>query len=168
MSAKVCAFTGHRASKLPWQYDENDKRCLALKARLYDVLETLCESGVDGFYCGMASGCDLYFAEAVLLLQERFPSIRLMAAVPYSGQCDLWPESQKHRYEGILSRCEDIHIISEYYTKSCMMERNRYMVDHCTILLACYDEQQGGTLSTMRYALKLGKEVMIVPVCPEE
>lgn len=30
----ACAFTGHRPSKLPWKYDENDKRCIELKAVL--------------------------------------------------------------------------------------------------------------------------------------
>lgn len=29
-----CAFTGHRPGKLPWGEDENDLRCIALKAKL--------------------------------------------------------------------------------------------------------------------------------------
>ena len=168
MSGKTCAFTGHRAAKLPWRFNENDSRCLALKARLYDVLETLCESGVEHCICGMANGCDLYFAEAVLLLQQRFPALTLEAAVPYAGQSERWFAGEKRRYEHILSRCSHVEVISEVYTRSCMMKRNRYMVDRCDLLLGCYDGQEGGTLSTLRYAMKQGKEVIVIPVCPEE
>ncbi len=164
MAAKTCAFTGHRASKLPWQFNESDPACLALKARLYDVVETLCETGVDRFLCGMANGCDLYFAEAVLLAQERFGEITLEAAVPYRGQAERWSDTEKQRYHYILSRCAAVTVMSEVYTRFCMMERNRYMVERCDILLACYDEGSGGTLSTLRMAMQEDKEVIIIPV----
>ncbi len=31
-----CAFTGHRPHKFPWKYNEDDERCVALKAALAD------------------------------------------------------------------------------------------------------------------------------------
>ncbi len=164
MAAKVCAFTGHRPGKLPWGYNENDPRCLALKGRLYDVVDTICASGIDRFLCGMANGCDLYFAETVLLLQEQYPHIRLEAAVPCPGQSSRWSERDRARYESILARCGKVTVISPAYTRSCMMERNRFMVEQCDILLACFDEQKGGTLSTLHMALKQDKEVIILPV----
>lgn len=168
MAPKVCAFTGHRAKKLPWGFNEKDPRCLALKDRLYDVVETLCETGIDRFLCGMANGCDLYFAETVLALQERFPAVQLEAAVPYVGQAHRWSEAEQRRYRSILSRCEEVTVISEEYTRSCLMERNRYMVDKCDILLACYDEQSGGTLATMHMALEQEKEIVVVSIEAEE
>ena len=30
MGESVCAFTGHRSRKLPWGYDEQDARCVAV------------------------------------------------------------------------------------------------------------------------------------------
>ena len=30
---KTCSFTGHRPEKLPWRDNEEDPRCLELKAR---------------------------------------------------------------------------------------------------------------------------------------
>ena len=164
MAAKVCAFTGHRAKKLPWGYDESDPRCRSLKAKLRGVVESLCETGVDRFLCGMANGCDLYFAEIVLALQEHYPQIQLEAAVPYVGQAHHWSETEQLRYRSILSRCEDVTVISEEYTRSCMMHRNRYMVDKCDILLACYDEGSGGTLSTLHMAMEQDKEIILVPI----
>ena len=66
-----CCFTGHRPAKLPWGTDEGDERCLRLKARLREVIARAVEDGYTHFICGMAEGCDLYCAEAVLALRER-------------------------------------------------------------------------------------------------
>ena len=65
-----CCFTGHRPAKLPWGTDEGDERCLRLKARLREVIARAVEDGYTHFICGMAEGCDLYCAEAVLALGE--------------------------------------------------------------------------------------------------
>lgn len=42
----TCTFTGHRASKLPWGYREDDPRCRELKRRIYDAAEAVCSAGV--------------------------------------------------------------------------------------------------------------------------
>lgn len=42
---KVCAFTGHRPSKLPWRYDETDRRRVALKAVLAEQIVKLAQAG---------------------------------------------------------------------------------------------------------------------------
>ena len=65
-----CCFTGHRPAKLPWGTDEGDERCLRLKARLREVIARAVDDGYTHFICGMAEGCDLYCAEAVLALRE--------------------------------------------------------------------------------------------------
>ena len=69
----TCCFSGYRPSKLPWKEDETDRRCIALKIKLYDVIEALYEAGIRHFICGMARGADLYFAEAALALRETVP-----------------------------------------------------------------------------------------------
>ena len=53
--------------------------------------------------------------------------------------------------------------ISEDYHDGCMMERNRYMVDHAAYLLAVYNgEWRGGTAATVRYAQKLGRKTIVI------
>ena len=164
MGESVCAFTGHRSRKLPWGYDEQDVRCVAFKKCLYDVVESLVESGVEHFISGMAQGGDLYFAEAVLALREKYPHITLEAAVPYPGQADSWPMEQRQRYKRILSRCARVTVVQEQYSRSCMLERNRYMVDRCDVLLVGYNEQSGGTLYTINYARKKSREMILLPI----
>ena len=79
---QTCCFTGHRPDKLPWGTREDDPRCLALKARLAGALARAYGAGFRHFVCGMARGCDLYFAEAVLALREEHPGVTLEGARP--------------------------------------------------------------------------------------
>ena len=147
-----CCFTGHRPAKLPWGTDEGDERCLRLKARLREVIARAVEDGYTHFICGMAEGCDLYFAEAVLALRSRFPDVSLEAAIPCDTQADRWPATQRRRYEHIMAECDTVTFVQHQYSPGCMMRRNRYMVDHSSLLLACYDGQSGGTMNTILYA----------------
>ena len=154
MPALCCAFTGHRAQKLPWRYDESDPRCLDLKQRIYDTVEAVNSAGFTRFICGMAEGCDLYFCQSVLELRSEHSEIRLEAAVPFSGQAEKWPRRERERYERLLSECDKVTVLQEEYSPGCMMRRNRYMVDHADLVIACYDGQSGGTLNTLRYAVE--------------
>ena len=40
------------------------------------------------------------------------------------------------------------------------MRRNRYMVDSSSLLIAAYNGQQGGTMSTLLYAMRQGLEII--------
>ena len=155
-----CAFTGHRAQKLPWGFDELDPRCLDLKQRIYDTAEAVYTAGFDSFLCGMAEGCDLYFCEAVLSLRSEHPEICIEAAIPFAGQADRWPAKERDRYARLLSQCDAVTVLQEAYSPGCMMKRNRYMVDHTELIIACYDGQTGGTLNTLRYALERGVRIV--------
>lgn len=41
--------------------------------------------------------------------------------------------------------------------------RNRYMVDHASMLLAVHDGQPGGTQRTMEYAMRRGLQIVDIP-----
>ena len=44
-----------------------------------------------------------------------------------------------------------------------MLERNRFLVEHAVILLAVYNgEWRSGTAATMRYAQKMGWEIIVI------
>ena len=86
----------------------------------------------------MAIGCDMYFAEAVLELREIHPDVSLEAAIPCSTQAEEWNEEQRLRYRELLSRCDSRHLVQDKYSPGCMQRRNKYMVDHSSLLLACF------------------------------
>ena len=134
----TCCFTGHRPVKLPWGMNEQDPRCLTLKEQLAATLEGIYESGYRHFICGMAIGCDTYFAEEVLQLKEQHPEVILEAAIPCDGQDAKWNSKQKEAYARLLAQCDFATHVSRSYTPDCMMRRNIYMIDHSSLLLACF------------------------------
>ena len=162
--AVTCCFSGHRPSKLPWGYREEDLRCLDLKMDIVQALVGLYQRGYRRFLCGMAQGCDLYFAESVLLLRQVHEDVRLEAAIPFRGQAENWTAAERERYHRILDRCDEVHLLQEKYSPGCMMARNRYMVDHASLLLACYNGEAGGTRSTILYARDRGLELITIPI----
>lgn len=156
----VCGFTGHRPEKLPWGTDERDERCLALKQRLEQVLRQEIRHGADTFLCGMARGCDFYFAEAVLTLKEQGLSLRLEAVLPCPEQAERWPAADRLRYERLLVECDGVYLLEPAYSEGCMLRRNRAMVDRADVILSVWDGSSGGTQSTVRYARRSGKRIV--------
>ena len=158
----VCAFTGHRPHKLPWGNEEQDPRCIAVKTMMEKRLMEACDLGCHTFLCGMARGCDLYFAEAVLLLRQSRPEIRLVAMIPYPDQAKNWPEEDRKRHQILCEQADSCEILSSVYAPDCMQKRNRAMVDQAQVLISVYDGSPSGTGSTVRYAEKLSR--IILPV----
>lgn len=160
----ACCFSGHRAEKLPWRYNEADPDCLALKALIGEMLRDAYDAGFRRFYCGMATGADTYFGEAVAALRQEHPDVVLEAVIPFRGQERRWPKAQRERYARLEAQCDAVAVLHDAYRRGCMQERNQYMVDRSSLLLAVYDDRSGGTLSTVRYAEKKRITVVVLPV----
>jgi uncharacterized phage-like protein YoqJ len=138
-----------------------------LKRRLDKALGRAYDRGYRHFVCGMARGCDLYFAEAVLALREKRPGVTLEGARPCETQADAWPEDERRRYQAILDQCDFETLVQHHYDRFCMMRRNRYLVDRTARMIAVYDGMpKGGTAQTLSYALRKGLEIDILK--PEE
>ena len=162
-----CCFTGHRPGKLPWGYHEADPRCLSLKRRIADAAEAAYQEGCRHFLCGMALGCDLYFCEAVLALKAAHPDVTVEAAIPCPTQADAWPPSQRERYRRLVAACDFETLVSARYTPYCMQRRDRYMVDHASLLIAVFDGTPGGTQYTVQYAMSRRISILDLPLVLE-
>lgn len=163
MMNKACAFTGHRPSKLPWRYNETDSRCVALKMVLTEQITALIEAGVTQFLSGMAEGTDIFCLEIVLALREKNPKIKLHCILPCTAQAEKWSVSSQELYRSILGRADSVVYVSRDYHEKCMLDRNRFLVEHAATLLAVYNgEQRGGTAATIRYAQKMSWEIMVI------
>lgn len=159
-----CCFTGHRDTKLPWRGNEDDPRCQALKERIYDAAEAVYHSGVRHYICGMATGCDFFFCEAVLRLRAEHPDISLEAAIPFEAQSKAWSDSQQKRYDRLISECDFHTVVQKEYSAGCYMRRNKYMVDSSSVLISVFNGSSGGTLNTLLYAIRNGLEVIQLPI----
>ena len=160
----TCCFTGHRPVKLPWGTKETDPRCVALKAQIAATLDGIYESGYRHFICGMAIGCDTYFAESVLRLKHLHHEITLEAAVPCDDQAEKWNRTQQLHYAELLQQCDIITHVSHIYSPGCMMKRNQYMIDSSSLLLACFNGHSSGTMSTILYAQRQGVRTIILDI----
>lgn len=163
MSNNCCAFTGHRPHKFPWRYDENDSRCVALKAALVGQITQLVGAGVTDFYSGGADGVDCWAALIVLELREKNPALKLHLILPHKGQADRWSGSAQKRYHLILDQADSVEYVSREYYEGCMLDRNHRLVEATGVLLAVYNgERRGRTAATVRYAQQLRKKIIIL------
>lgn len=152
---KRCAFTGYRPQKMPWGFDEKDPRCIQFKAMLRATIETLIEQGYTHFLSGGAMGMDMYAAEIVVALRRQYPQITMEMVSPFDQQAEKWTPELKARHDRLFDQADVITAVSQAYTKSCMLKRNRYLVVNADLLLAAYDGQPGGTKMTIDIAKEM-------------
>ena len=134
-----------------------------MKEEIRRALERAYDRGSRHFISGMARGGDLFFAEAVLALREKYPDVVLECARPCGSQSDRWPRTERERYDAILDQCNLETMVQHTYDRWCMMRRNRYMVDHASHIIALYDGvPKGGTAQTLAYAMKKGLTTDII------
>lgn len=163
LNARTACFTGHRSQKLPWRYNEEDTRCQQMKLILRTEVEKAIHRGYKTFLCGMAIGFDLICAETVLDLKQQYEDIKLIGAIPCKNQDMKWSEKDKKRYRNILEQLDGIRCIyDEYIGAECMLERNRFMVNNSSLIIALFNGLPGETKSTLDYAQKQGLEVIII------
>lgn len=163
LNSTTACFTGHRSQKLPWGFNENDARCLTMKAALRLEIIKAIDRGYKTFISGMAIGFDMICADMVLDLKKKYPDIKLIGALPCRTQDCKWSEKDRRRYRELLKRLDGVRCIyDEYIGAECMFERNRYMVNNSSLLIALFNGRGGGTKSTIDYAKAQGLEIVIV------
>ncbi len=105
---------------------------------------------------------DMYAAEIVLELKEKYPQITLECAIPYERQAVRWPEALRNRYFSIAEQCDQETMLQTHYTPDCLRKRNRYMVDHADIVLAVWNGSPSGTGQTVWFAQNRRKPVWLI------
>ncbi|MGN0748203.1 MAG: SLOG family protein [Christensenellales bacterium] len=162
LKESTLCFTGHRSQKLPWRFNEEDNRCVNMKNKAKEKIEQSINAGYVNFISGMALGFDMICAEIVLELKKNYPDIKLVCAIPCKNQDKLWSEEYKKRYKRILKQADIVRYIAEEYTKTCMLERNDYMLNNSSKVIALYNGLAGGTKSTIMKAEKMGLKIEII------
>jgi uncharacterized phage-like protein YoqJ len=145
----IFAATGHRPNKLGG-YGEDVYQRLKFMARFY-----LRDTKPKEVISGMALGWDQAWADAAVA--EGIPFI---AAVPFEGQENIWPEESKARYRELLGKASSkIVVCPGGYAAWKMQRRNEWMVNICTKLVALWDGTSGGTGNCIKYAESVKKPI---------
>lgn len=163
LNSKTVCFTGHRSQKLPWGFNEDDERCVKMKKHLKETIESAIKRGYDTFITGMALGFDMICCEVVLELKKEYKHIKIIGALPCLNQDCKWPIKEQQRYRNLIKQLDDTRCIYDTYIgPECMLERNRFMINNSSLLIALFNGQAGGTKSTIDYAKKQGLEIIIL------
>ena len=158
----TACFTGYRPDKCSWGYNEEDERCVDMRTRTKVKIEEAINKGYSTFLCGMALGFDMICAELVLELKKKYPHIKLIGALPCKDQYCKWNSKQQVRYKKLIKQLDGIRCIYDKYEDGCMIERNEYMVNNSSLVIALFDGKSGGTAKTVKYAQKMNKAVTII------
>ena len=163
LKTTVC-FTGHRPDKL-WEACGRDPAALyEARHQLQQRILRAVDEGYTTFLCGMAQGVDLWAGDMVLSLQESVRQLKLVAVLPYPASVRGWPPEWQRSYLRVLKFCTEAVLICPDYRPDCYYQRNRYMVDRASLLIAVYDGMLGGTMYTLTYAMRQGIDVEILDI----
>lgn len=142
----TCGFTGYRPEKYPkWKEDISQ-----IKKDLNNSIITAINLGYKNFISGASRGFDIFAAEVVIELKEKY-DINLILAIPNDNQAMFWNNSCQDRYNNIIKEAR--FIFKSKPSKYEYTERNKFIVDNSSLLICFYNGIKGGTAYTYNYAM---------------
>lgn len=159
----TACFSGHRPEKL--HFSENYAEELELlKSLIRKEINSAIDLGYKTFITGMAKGVDIWAALEVLQIKKENPDIKLVGISPFRNEkarlkgLDLW------NYDLIVNNCERMIYISDDFFRSCFFVRNRFMVDHSSLIIGVVGDTNSGTGNTLKYAEKQGLKISVIDI----
>lgn len=149
------AFTGHRF------YDFSQRKFI--QERLTSAISEAYDHGIRNFISGFALGIDLMAAQLVQSLKCNLPGISLTAAIPFEGQAERYNIYDKRVYRRLLELADKVIVLSDCYYPRCFLDRDEFMVENASYLIAYYDgREKGGTYYTVKKARERGIPIINV------
>lgn len=155
--------TGPRPASIGWGYDYDSAEWQGLKQIFREKLIALL-ADYESLVCwdGMALGTDTVFAETVLELREQGLPLKLCCAIPCRTQASKWKEDSRRVYDEILSKADVVNYLQDAYSPSCLNERNKFMVNRSSLVIALWNGSAGGTGNCVAYADTKGVKVDLI------
>ena len=149
------AFTGHRF------YDFSQREFI--QERLTSAISEAYDHRIRNFISGFALGIDLMAAQLVQSLKCNLPGISLTAAIPFEGQAERYNIYDKRVYRRLLELADKVIVLSDCYYPRCFLDRDEFMVENASYLIAYYDgREKGGTYYTVKKARARGIPIINV------
>lgn len=149
------AFTGHRF------YDFSQR--VFIQERLTSAISEAYDHGIRNFISGFALGIDLMAAQLVQSLKCNLSGISLTAAIPFAGQAERYNIYDKRVYGRLLELADKVIVLSDCYYPRCFLDRDEFMVENASYLIAYYDgREKGGTYYTIKKARARGIPIINV------
>ena len=163
----TCCFTGHRRRDLPFGGDVSKQGMKNLISTVHLICTQAYGDGYRTFLTGMAEGADILCGSVIMDMMNcrQYPGIRLICVLPYKEQRrEIRGTEDRYIYSLLLNKAESVVITGEAGDKGRYRERNRYMVEHSSAVIALYKEKLrgSGTLQTVNMAKKAGLSVHVI------
>lgn len=149
---KICCFSGHRSIA------PEDEEIVFVN--VLNTIEKLYNEGFRIFRTGGAMGFDRIAADAVLALRQKHSDAELHVYMPCLDQNKFFSEAENEHYLAQMRSANKVMCMRKTYTKGCMYERNRALVDGSDALVCYLRKNSGGTAYTVNYAIKQNKHVI--------
>lgn len=109
------------------------------------------------FMTGGMGQIDNLFSSTVRSLKRKYKNLRLLLVVPYlTNDLNKNKDYYVAMYDEIIVPDE---LIGVHY-KTAIKQRNRWIVEHCDVIIDCTYRDFGGAYTAIQYAKKAGKKVI--------
>lgn len=158
-----CAMTGHRESKLPYEYGSYGYK--KLKKTIEEQVIDLMHQGATNWIGGLQNGVDEYVSMTVLEQGEKIGTTTYLYLVqPFEGMEKSFSERQLKAFYYLKDNAADVHCLYKQYVDGCYRKRNQILIDKSDFLLAVRKKNalKTGTQMSINIAFKKGIEVRII------
>ncbi len=142
-----CCLTGPSPGELKRPEDD-------IRVDLENAILEAVRQGCTTFVSGMTPGPEIWGAEIVIRLQDRFPELHLVAVIPFPGFDAEWPENWRARYHRLLSLSAYVRVIGGEPDRDLIRARNEWMVSRCSLVIAMGGESSDEVRETVRSAMR--------------
>jgi uncharacterized phage-like protein YoqJ len=150
-----CCFTGHRPEKL--KTPEN-----RLVLLLEEEIRKAITGGFTTYITGMAKGTDLIAGEIVLRLREQDDRLKLICALPHPGFGLHWGGGWTERFQRVLTAADLSRTICPSFSYASYQVRNKWLVNHSSLVIGVFNGERGGTKNTLDYARSVGVPCVVI------
>lgn len=142
----VCGCFGHRESFKNYE-----------KEIMTTLEDLIIENNEVVFITGGMGQIDNLFSSTVRSLKRKYKKIRLLLVTPYlTNNLNKNKNYYDEMYDEIVVPNE---LVGVHY-KAAIKQRNRWIVEHCNVIIDCTYRDFGGTYTAIQYAKKAGKKVV--------
>ena len=163
----TCCFTGHRRRDLPFEGDVSKQGV----KNLISTIQLLCahayQEGYRTFITGMADGADLMCGSVIMdmMNDRRYKGLELICAMPYEEQRrEVTTAESRYIHSLLLDIARAVVITGKRSDSGRYRERNKFMVEHSSAVIAVYKEKPrgSGTLQTINMAKRAGLTTHVI------
>jgi len=134
---KICAVTGKDIWDIGNGTSETYYKNVDIKLTLAQRILELIQGGVTDFLCNAEHGFPLWAAEIILSHRnlEGLPPFRLHLVMPHENQAEEWDDDVHERLYSVHEQSDAALILYRQYRDDCYENSERFMIDHCDVLL---------------------------------